>query len=94
MPKAEKCRLLRRVFDRASERDQQMERSRYQRQYDVLKARFDLWKSKVEEKNELIQQYMALSHYRVTLLVKSFKALKSVTQKNLACHVLTSLFLR
>lgn len=60
----------------------------------MLKARFDLWKSKVEEKNELIKQYMALSHYRVTLIVKAFKALRSETQKNLACCLLTSLFLR
>jgi len=60
----------------------------------MLKARFDLWRSKVDEKNELIKQYMALSHYRVTLIVKSFKALRSETQKNLACCLLASLFLR
>ena len=39
---------------------------------------FKLWKTKAEEKKELVRYYNALNHYRGTLLIKHFNFWKKL----------------
>jgi len=66
------------VFDRAEERAQAIEPSFYQRQYDVVKEKFDRWHQRTYEKEAMIKNYMALNHYKMTLLFKAFEKVKQV----------------
>lgn len=79
-PTYQKSTLLRRVLERWSDREEQQERSRYQREFDRLKLCLDRWKLRVEEKHNMIKTYMALNHYKNTLLIKSFRAFHQMTR--------------
>jgi len=46
----------------------------------------------VAEREELIKNYMALNHYKMTLQAKAFTQIKSIRQRNTACLMLLNLF--
>ena len=48
------------------------------------------WKKRVEEKRMLYKTYMALNHYKLTLMCRHFLALKSAPQKTYAVNKLVS----
>ncbi len=58
--------------------ESEWERTRYQREYNNMMNSFKLWKSKAEEKRELVRYYNALNHYRGTLLIKHFNIWKKL----------------
>ncbi len=64
MPKFEKSKALRLVLKKVTKKALEWERSRYQREFKYLLNAFEIWKQKLEEKQNLIKKYNALSHYR------------------------------
>ena len=64
------------------------ERTKYQREYNNMMDSFKLWKSKAEEKKDLIRYYNALNHYRGTLLIKHFNVWKKKLNVKKACFIL------
>jgi len=68
---------------KCSLRDQSQVRTRYQRQFDLLKSALGTWRKRVEEKQMLYKTYMAYNHYRISLIIRAFKALKNAPLKSL-----------
>ena len=84
LPKCRSRQLLRKVLERCSQRNETQDRSRFQKQFDILKNSISTWKKRVYEKQMLLKTYMALNHYKLTLVCKHFHALKTAPQKTMA----------
>jgi len=82
--------LLRRVLESCAERDQDQDRSRYQRQFDILKNALRTWKKRVSEKQLLYDNYMAINHYKLSLVYRHFMALKNAPTKTIAVNKLVN----
>lgn len=73
----EKSKTLRMVVKKMMKKDQEWERTRYQREFTYLMNAFDQWKLRLEERRDLVKQYNALTHYRGHLIIKYFNYWKS-----------------
>ena len=90
-PKTRQRQLLRRVLARCLLKEESQERSRYQRQYDLLRSALDQWKKKVSQKHKLIHTYMALNHYKNSLILRTFYRLKGGPMRRRGFEVLNNL---
>ena len=73
-------------------KEESQERSRYQRQFDLLKGALEKWKKKVAQKQKLIRTYMALNHYKNSLLFRTFYRLKGAPMRRRGLEKLANLF--
>lgn len=71
-----RIQLLRRILSKIEERAQLNERLKYQREFETKREVIMTWKDRVDDKKQLIQYYTALTHYKHTLICKSFLAWK------------------
>ena len=76
---------MKNLIKKLGKMETEWERTKYQREYNNMMDSFKLWKSKAEEKRELVRYYNALNHYRGTLLIKHFNFWKKI----IPCYLTT-----
>jgi hypothetical protein len=76
--------VFKQVFAKALGRREELERGRYEREYEQMIDFFQVWRDKTKEVNEhrqgLIQTLTALNHYKRSLSYKIFMNLKRNSQ--------------
>ena len=90
MPQFEKSRALKSVMDKMVKKENDWERTRYQREFNYLFKAFETWREEVQEQRDLERQYCALSFYRNTLMVRYFGKLKNRVSVNYGLRILES----
>ena len=84
LPKCRSRQLLRNVLVKCCERDSDQDRPRYQRQIDAVRSAIHTWRKRVEERHMLYKTYLALNHYKLSLVFRAFKALRDDPAKRRA----------